>query len=119
MFTCSSCHRVVSPSTMERRSLRLKRRLLVTNFSCILAAVYCYWRHNTLCEPGMYSLFSLLEYSVVLTNMAFHFTSYYDFYCVTIQVGMMMMMVMMMVMMMMTIQVGHRLPELRGATRHE
>ena len=68
-------------------SLRLKRRFLIINFMSILAAAYCYWRHNALCEPGMYSMFSVLEYSVVLTNMAYHFTSYYDFYFVDIVIG--------------------------------
>ena len=57
---------------------------LIINFTCILAAAYCYWRHNVHCEPGMYSVFSMLEYLVVLTNMAYHFTSYFDFYFVDI-----------------------------------
>ena len=81
------------------------------------AALYCYWRHNTRCEPGvcsldistnistylgMYSVFSVFEYTVVLSNMAYHFTSYFDFYYVNIQIG--------------TRVTGLAL---RGATRHE
>ena len=35
----------------------------------------------------MYSVFSVFEYTVVLSNMAYHFTSYFDFYYVNIQIG--------------------------------
>ena len=51
---------------------------------------------------GMYSVFSVFEYTVVLSNMAYHFTSYFDFYYVNIQIG--------------TRVTGLAL---RGATRHE
>ena len=87
---------------MDRKSLRYKRKLLMTNFSCILMAMYCYWRHNMYCEPGMYSIFSVFEYTVVLSNMAYHFTSYFDFYYVNIQIG--------------TRLTGI---DMKGATRHE
>ena len=73
---------------------------MLTNFTCIIASLYFYWRHNCYCEPGIYSIFSIFEYSVVLSNMAYHFTSYYDFYHVTIQIG-------------------PRLPSVQGATRQE
>ena len=56
---------------MEKKSLHYKKILLTTNFSCIIAAMYCYWRYNTYCEPGMYSIFSLFEYTVVLSNIRY------------------------------------------------
>merc|ERR1711997_1385139 len=92
MYVATSCYlfsfcRSSAPTQTDKVSLIHKRRLLLINFSSILAAMYCYWRHNTYCEPGMYSIFSLFEYTVVLTNMAFHFTSYYDFYHVNVQIG--------------------------------
>jgi len=68
----------------DRLSLRYKKRLLITNFSSIIIAMYCYWRHNTYCEPGMYSIFSVFEYTVVLSNMCYHFTSYWDFHTVSL-----------------------------------
>ena len=69
------------------RSLHYKRVLMTVHLCSILASLYCYWRHNTYCEPGMYSTFSLFEYTVVLTNMAFHATSYYDFYNVNLSLN--------------------------------
>ena len=48
---------MVPRSVMDRRSLRYKRRLLTVNFLCMAAALYCYWRHNTRCEPGVCCLY--------------------------------------------------------------
>jgi len=86
-FYLFSCQRVLPGSHLDRQSLHYKKVLLVTNFTAILVSMYCYWRHNTYCEPGMYSIFSLFEYTVVLSNMAYHFTSYYDFYNTTVTLG--------------------------------
>lgn len=46
---------------------------------CFIMGGYLYWRHNTYCEPGIYTLFALFEYSAVLSNIFFHCTLYYDF----------------------------------------
>ena len=64
----------------------LKKRMVQANCGCVLIAMYLYYRHNRYCEPGMYSIFSIFEYGVVLTNMGYHWTSYYDFYDKTLQV---------------------------------
>jgi len=82
-----SFHRISPGSHLDRQSLYYKKMLLATNFFSILVAIYCYWRHNTYCEPGIYSIFSVFEYTVVLSNMAFHFTSYYDFYHISLTLG--------------------------------
>lgn len=63
----------------HQESLKWKKRFLVTNISCILVATYCFLRHNSYCEPYVYSGFAAAEYTVVLTNMAFHMTAYLDF----------------------------------------
>lgn len=68
------------PINVESRSLTLKGQLVIFNICSILLATYFFMRHNSYCEPGVYSLFALFEYLVVLSNMAFHMTAYWDFY---------------------------------------
>lgn len=63
----------------ERKSIRYKKRLFVANFCSIACAVYFFVRHNTYCEPGVYSLFALSEYVFVYSNIGFHMTAYWDF----------------------------------------
>ncbi|XP_053671400.1 post-GPI attachment to proteins factor 2 [Anopheles nili] len=68
----------------DRKSLRLKRRLLVVNVVSILFAVYFFVRHNNHCEPGVYSLFAFSEYVFVFSNIGFHMTAYWDFINATV-----------------------------------
>ncbi|XP_030753438.1 post-GPI attachment to proteins factor 2-like [Sitophilus oryzae] len=64
---------------IQRHSLKWKKRCLGTNLLFIFIAGYFFMRHNSSCEPYVYSMFAASEYVVVLTNMAFHFTAYFDF----------------------------------------
>lgn len=66
-------------SRLKRKSARLKLLLLAINFIAFCSSIYFYFRHNWYCEPGLYSLFALAEYIVVLTNIGYHFTAIYDF----------------------------------------
>ncbi|XP_053203435.1 post-GPI attachment to proteins factor 2-like [Panonychus citri] len=68
---------LVTNSTYKSR--RIKSFLKYTNLISIGLAIVLYYRHNWFCEPGVYTLFALAEYVVVLTNIAFHFQAYYDF----------------------------------------
>jgi hypothetical protein len=43
-------------------------------------ATYFFYRHNHYCEPGIYTLFALAEYSFIIANVLFHSTFYYDFH---------------------------------------
>jgi len=70
-----------------RKSLHYKQVLLLTHYLSIVISLYFYWRHNAYCEPGIYSVFSLCEYIVILSNMAYHATSYFDFYHVNINLA--------------------------------
>lgn len=63
----------------EVTSYRWKVRLFLFNVSCCLAAAYFFRRHNKYCEPGIYTWFALCEYLVVVSNMAFHMTAFWDF----------------------------------------
>ena len=73
-------------SLHEEKGQSLRKRMVQANCGCVLIAMYLYYRHNRYCEPGMYSIFSIFEYGVVLTNMGYHWTSYYDFYDKILQV---------------------------------
>ena len=61
------------------RPLVLKKILFLLYLLAILACMLCYWRHVTHCEPGVYSLFSILEYVVVILNISLHGTAALDF----------------------------------------
>ncbi|XP_068141534.1 post-GPI attachment to proteins factor 2 [Drosophila tropicalis] len=68
----------------EEKSLRYKRNLFLINVLAFGLAGYCFLRHNAHCEAGVYTFFALFEYIVVLTNMGFHMTSYWDFYALQV-----------------------------------
>ncbi|EDW65028.1 post-GPI attachment to proteins factor 2 [Drosophila virilis] len=68
----------------EEKSLRHKRNLFLVNVLAFGLAGYCFMRHNARCEAGVYTFFALFEYIVVLTNMGFHMTAYWDFYAFSI-----------------------------------
>lgn len=59
-------------SNQEQKSLRLKLRTFSVYLSCFLFSLYFYIRHNTYCEPFVYSIFSLMEYLTVLANIFYH-----------------------------------------------
>lgn len=74
-----NARKVPEMTKIEMKSLKFKRNLLLLNVTCFAIAGYLYMRHNNYCEPGIFTLFSFFEYIVVLTNMGYHLTSYWDF----------------------------------------
>jgi hypothetical protein len=57
----------------KEKRLRAKRlRWFAINISSCFIATYFYVRHNSYCEPNIYSMFCLFEYIAVLTNIAYH-----------------------------------------------
>ncbi|XP_030383696.1 post-GPI attachment to proteins factor 2 [Scaptodrosophila lebanonensis] len=90
-IACSECYMLISYllnrnarkmnlMPREEKSLRFKRNLFFINVIAFGLAGYCFVRHNNRCETGVYTFFALFEYIVVLTNMGFHMTAYWDFY---------------------------------------
>ncbi|KAH8242739.1 hypothetical protein KR032_001591, partial [Drosophila birchii] len=89
-IACSESHMLISyllyrnaPGAgllpLEAKSLRYKRNLFLVNIVSFGLAGYCFIRHDSYCEPGVYTLFAVFEYVVVLTNMGYHRTSAWDF----------------------------------------
>ncbi len=66
-------------SDKEWKSFSIKKRFARLYVSALGSALYFFRRHNAYCEPGIYSLFSICEYVIVLSNMGFHYMARYDF----------------------------------------
>ena len=60
----------ISEQELRLRSQRL-RWFLINIFSFFIS-LYFYFRHNSYCEPNIYSMYCLFEYIVVISNIRYH-----------------------------------------------
>ncbi|VDO73598.1 unnamed protein product [Onchocerca flexuosa] len=67
-------------SSVGEKSFQYKVLMCSTSILSLLLAAYFFARHNTYCEPGIYTLFAFSEYVVVLSNIIFHITTIFDFH---------------------------------------
>ena len=66
--------RTSKPTELEKKSRAKRCRWFLINLLSFLISTYFYLRSNNFCEPMIYSLYSLFEYFVILTNIAYHGT---------------------------------------------
>ncbi|KAL5460573.1 hypothetical protein EMCRGX_G034026 [Ephydatia muelleri] len=59
-------------SDRDKYSLQLRTSFVAVHFISFFLSLYVYWRHNSYCEPYAYSIFGILEYTVILSNIAYH-----------------------------------------------
>ncbi|ESO93780.1 hypothetical protein LOTGIDRAFT_104682 [Lottia gigantea] len=78
--------KTIELTKQEKKSLNLKVYLVLFKISMFLISLYFFYRHNNYCEPRVYSVFSVLEYVIIFTNILFHATLYCDIpsFCFTI-----------------------------------
>jgi len=67
-------------SKLELRGLYVKNVLCKITLVSSVLLFMAYFRHEAKCEEGMYTLLALFEYIVVLSNIGFHGSAYWDFY---------------------------------------
>ncbi|VDN25290.1 unnamed protein product [Gongylonema pulchrum] len=64
----------------SRKSYRVKKICYKLSILFLAICMLLYHRHNTYCEPYVFSMFAFFEYLIVLTNILFHATFRFDFY---------------------------------------
>lgn len=77
----------VRQGVKQRASLAFKRKACYASILASAVAALSFYRHNSHCEPYMYTIFAAAEYIIVMCNMAFHATAYFDFEGASIVVG--------------------------------
>uniref|UniRef100_A0A915CEC6 Post-GPI attachment to proteins factor 2 n=1 Tax=Parascaris univalens TaxID=6257 RepID=A0A915CEC6_PARUN len=67
-------------SSLGERSFQYKVLMCGSSTISLLMAAYFFYRHNAFCEPGLYTLFAIAEYALVISNVLFHSTLLFDFH---------------------------------------
>lgn len=65
-------------STLGEKSFQYKFFLFGICIGSFVVSLYFFYRHNVYCETGVYTLFALSEYIVIVSNILFHGTAKLD-----------------------------------------
>ncbi|XP_050417056.1 post-GPI attachment to proteins factor 2-like [Patella vulgata] len=71
----------------EKQSFKWKTIMFLANFWATMGLLYFFVLHRFYCRPLAFSGFSVCEYIIGYTNMAYHFTAYLDFKHLTLAMG--------------------------------
>ncbi|XP_005100081.1 post-GPI attachment to proteins factor 2-like [Aplysia californica] len=66
-------------SETENRSYWWKKAMFVSISAATIGLIFFFIQHRLFCVVGAFSMFSVCEYVIAYTNMAYHFTGYLDF----------------------------------------
>ena len=69
-------NRITTPSILEGRSYRYKKRLFFITLLSILGAMYFFARHNNYCEPLSNLIVNSTNYFALIFFIYFHFSVY-------------------------------------------
>lgn len=68
----------LNSTNRDLKSFKYKIRIFIFYIFSFLFSFYFYIRHNSLCEPYVYSIFAFFEYLTVLANIIYHSLIFYD-----------------------------------------
>jgi len=72
-------YKSTQPATNQEKNLhRLKMFLIILGSLLVIDSAYWFRRHNAYCENGVYSIFALHEWTIVLLNVIYHTSNYFD-----------------------------------------
>ena len=70
MLLCSYLEQNLFRTT--RSLVKLRRYFVIISIFTEFFMLYFYFRHNSSCEPYIYSYFCVCEYAVIILNMLYH-----------------------------------------------
>ncbi|ESO93772.1 hypothetical protein LOTGIDRAFT_104796 [Lottia gigantea] len=71
----------------EKKSLKWKVAMFIANFTATMGLLAFFIQHRFYCKPLAFSWFSVCEYIIGYTNMAYHLSAYYEFQNMSLAFG--------------------------------
>lgn len=63
----------------ETKTYNLRKFFGISHFLVFMTAIYLYWRHNQYCEDGVFSVFGMCEFTVIVMNILYHSVELFEF----------------------------------------